>query len=216
LNRRADSHTSDLGIRERFEEEFEKERDTGLRPDWKEKLEKDEDPCWEGYTMVGTKVEDGEEVPNCVPEEDAENYEASVKEDDDIRELAAEIGDEYNLRPGEVMDMLEQAGEDPDKSVAEKQVEVQEGLSWSEEVEIVEVDEENGMVRMRDRLTGSEWNEDMADVQEKLDMLEDRDHEWLYDLVSEQYATMEPQDVSDLLHDAEGIPDEDVEGVEDQ
>lgn len=30
-----------------------------------------EDPCWEGYTMVGTKIdENGNEVPNCVPSED--------------------------------------------------------------------------------------------------------------------------------------------------
>ena len=31
----------------------------------------EDDPCWEGYTMVGQKVdENGNEVPNCVPEED--------------------------------------------------------------------------------------------------------------------------------------------------
>ena len=30
--------------------------------------EKDEDdPCWDGYEQVGTKMKDGEEVPNCVP-----------------------------------------------------------------------------------------------------------------------------------------------------
>jgi len=30
----------------------------------------DEDPCWEGYTMVGTKEEGGRTVPNCVPDDD--------------------------------------------------------------------------------------------------------------------------------------------------
>lgn len=35
----------------------------------------EEDPCWDNYTMVGTKMQDGEEVPNCVPEDEAENYE---------------------------------------------------------------------------------------------------------------------------------------------
>lgn len=35
----------------------------------------EEDPCWEGYTMVGTKSQDGESVPNCVPSDDVENYE---------------------------------------------------------------------------------------------------------------------------------------------
>lgn len=30
----------------------------------------DENPCWDGYTMVGTKMKDGKEVPNCVPDEE--------------------------------------------------------------------------------------------------------------------------------------------------
>jgi hypothetical protein len=28
---------------------------------------KEEDPCWEGYEMVGTKEKGGKQVPNCVP-----------------------------------------------------------------------------------------------------------------------------------------------------
>jgi len=32
----------------------------------KTKLSED-NPCWEGYEMVGTKIKDGREVPNCVP-----------------------------------------------------------------------------------------------------------------------------------------------------
>jgi len=28
--------------------------------------EKD-DPCWKNYTMRGTKMKNGQEVPNCVP-----------------------------------------------------------------------------------------------------------------------------------------------------
>jgi hypothetical protein len=31
------------------------------------KIDKDEDPCWKGYKMVGTKKKNGKEVPNCVP-----------------------------------------------------------------------------------------------------------------------------------------------------
>ena len=31
------------------------------------KIDKDEDPCWSGYHMVGTKKKNGREVPNCVP-----------------------------------------------------------------------------------------------------------------------------------------------------
>lgn len=29
-----------------------------------------EGACWEGYVAIGTKMMDGREVPNCVPEED--------------------------------------------------------------------------------------------------------------------------------------------------
>jgi len=29
----------------------------------------DKGPCWDGYKQVGTKMKDGKEVPNCVPEE---------------------------------------------------------------------------------------------------------------------------------------------------
>lgn len=36
--------------------------------------EDEEDPCWDGYTMVGTKMQDGEEVPNCVPDDEVDNY----------------------------------------------------------------------------------------------------------------------------------------------
>lgn len=33
-----------------------------------EKLEKDkDDPCWDDYVQVGTKMKNGKEVPNCVP-----------------------------------------------------------------------------------------------------------------------------------------------------
>ena len=30
---------------------------------------KGEDPCWDGYHMVGKKKKGGKQVPNCVPEE---------------------------------------------------------------------------------------------------------------------------------------------------
>lgn len=35
----------------------------------KEELKDKDDPCWEGYVMVGHKMKDGKKVPNCVPEE---------------------------------------------------------------------------------------------------------------------------------------------------
>ena len=27
----------------------------------------EDDPCWDGYEMIGTKMKKGREVPNCVP-----------------------------------------------------------------------------------------------------------------------------------------------------
>ena len=37
----------------------------------------DENPCWEGYVMVGMKTVDGQEVPNCVPEDAAIAYDVN-------------------------------------------------------------------------------------------------------------------------------------------
>ena len=34
-----------------------------------EKNMKEQKPCWDGYKQVGTKMKNGREVPNCVPEE---------------------------------------------------------------------------------------------------------------------------------------------------
>jgi hypothetical protein len=43
--------------------------------------ELDENPCWDGYTQLGTKMKDGKEVPNCVPVSEA-NVIRSLKEGD--------------------------------------------------------------------------------------------------------------------------------------
>jgi len=29
---------------------------------------KTDDPCWQGYVKLGTKVKEGKKVPNCIPE----------------------------------------------------------------------------------------------------------------------------------------------------
>ena len=31
----------------------------------------EDDPCWKGYEMVGMKMKDGKEVPNCVPKNES-------------------------------------------------------------------------------------------------------------------------------------------------
>ena len=40
---------------------------------------KEEDPCWNGYKQVGTKMKNGKVVPNCVKEETEELEEAEYK-----------------------------------------------------------------------------------------------------------------------------------------
>lgn len=50
---------------------------------FKQFLEENKGPCWKGYRKVGTKMKDGREVPNCVPEsveiEESETWEAGYK-----------------------------------------------------------------------------------------------------------------------------------------
>lgn len=65
---------------------------SSMKPNKFEPLEKSEDdPCWEDYVQVGTKIVDGREVPNCVP------LEASkvVKEGFPIPSPSGESEEEY-------------------------------------------------------------------------------------------------------------------------
>lgn len=66
-------------------------------------LEKGEnDPCWEDYVQVGTKIVDGKEVPNCVPmdmvKEGFPVPSPSGSEDEQgfISRCMSEIGSEYD------------------------------------------------------------------------------------------------------------------------
>jgi len=52
----------------------------------------DEDPCQDGWVMVGTKKQNGQTVPNCVPEEDADPANLAAS-DDRCGEGAVQIGD---------------------------------------------------------------------------------------------------------------------------
>jgi len=33
----------------------------------KDEIKEEENPCWDGYEMIGMKDKGGKEVPNCVP-----------------------------------------------------------------------------------------------------------------------------------------------------
>ncbi|MEJ6791975.1 MAG: hypothetical protein QNK89_04380 [Lacinutrix sp.] len=49
-------------------------------------------PCWDGYEQIGTKINDGKEVPNCVPLEDIDRLKSDIYnslmniEDEDLSE----------------------------------------------------------------------------------------------------------------------------------
>ena len=43
-------------------------------------LDEQENPCWDGYKQVGTKMKNGKEVPNCVPEETEVNGWGEISE----------------------------------------------------------------------------------------------------------------------------------------
>jgi hypothetical protein len=40
---------------------------------YSESMNEDENPCWKGYEMVGMKMKNGKEVPNCVPKNESLN-----------------------------------------------------------------------------------------------------------------------------------------------
>jgi len=76
-----------------------------VKPNKFEPLEKGEnDPCWEDYVQVGTKIVDGREVPNCVPLEAKKVKEGfpipspsgNENEDNFISRCMSEIGGEYD------------------------------------------------------------------------------------------------------------------------
>jgi hypothetical protein len=43
----------------------------------------EKDPCWKGYHMVGKKMKNGKEVPNCVPKSEAKEEKLPYDDEDD-------------------------------------------------------------------------------------------------------------------------------------
>lgn len=60
----------------------------------KEELKDKDDPCWDGYVMIGHKMKDGKKVPNCVPEESLEANADSL----------LEFGEDEDLENWELVD----------------------------------------------------------------------------------------------------------------
>jgi len=64
-----------------------------------------DDPCWENYEMVGTKVQDGKEVPNCVPKKE--------KDDEPVKKLSnLEATTEMHEASMELARMIYKVGRD--------------------------------------------------------------------------------------------------------
>jgi hypothetical protein len=58
----------------------------------------EDDPCWDGYTMVGTKVQDGEEVPRCVPDDDVPDANMAMADESECPDGKIDInGDCVNV-----------------------------------------------------------------------------------------------------------------------
>ena len=63
----------------------------------KANLKKEDDPCWDGYEMVGTKMVNGKEVPNCVPISDLSS----------VADELIEMGEEEDLENWVLVDERE-------------------------------------------------------------------------------------------------------------
>lgn len=65
----------------RMREKMKQENFSSLRNKIAEaKKMKGEDPCWDNYKMIGTKMKGGRQVPNCVPKESVEEASSSAQQ----------------------------------------------------------------------------------------------------------------------------------------
>ena len=53
-----------------------------------------DNPCWDGYEMVGMKMKDGKEVPNCVPKNESVVTEDKI---DVLRNYVQKINKKYKV-----------------------------------------------------------------------------------------------------------------------
>jgi hypothetical protein len=84
-----------------------------------------DDPCWEGYVMIGMKTLDGKEVPNCVPKDSAVH---EVDEEDDFPKAQRESNKESLTLSNDILreririveSMVAAGGADRNRGNAEK------------------------------------------------------------------------------------------------
>lgn len=56
---------------------------------WMKESVNEENPCWDGYEMIGMKMQNGKEVPNCVPIEEAQRIKETIRQK--VRKAANEV-----------------------------------------------------------------------------------------------------------------------------
>jgi hypothetical protein len=120
----------------------EEEDDDEEKQEWKD----DENPCWDGYVMVGTKIdENGNEVPRCVPEEEVEESEKDRDtENSSMGDNSDENGDgEQDAKLDELLEKTDNIGENVEevqKSVSDLNDRVDTLEEWRKSV-VGEADE---------------------------------------------------------------------------
>lgn len=78
----------------------------------KKKMSAKDDPCWKGYHMVGTKMKDGREVPNCVPGRKGVNESAEeVKQAIAGRIMRQHLDLVSKVGPQAIIDAIEEVGD---------------------------------------------------------------------------------------------------------
>lgn len=96
-------------------------------------LEKDsDDPCWDGYVQVGTKMKDGKEVPNCVPMDASNDRDwANYMLYEELEELAQYFNNEVGPSRATELSVIEQVADRAAKKYASlESKEIRNAIRW--------------------------------------------------------------------------------------
>jgi hypothetical protein len=175
------------------------------------KSAKQEDPCWDGYTMVGRK-DNGD--PNCVPDEDVDNYDPSKHEKGRFLQWEKRVANKQDpCWEGYTMVGTQEDGSprcvpdddvdnyDPNKSQKQEAAEGLEDACWDGYVAVGMKPDPNGDGMVPDCVPKDS---------EKAQKQSDVDHDIVYDVVASAYD-ITPDEAQEILHDAVDVSDEEEE-----
>ena len=77
----------------------------------------EDDPCWKGYEMVGMKMKDGKEVPNCVPKNESVNEGYSTEEKRIVLMAVKKIAKYMNVDMKTAMGYVLGAGQELERDI---------------------------------------------------------------------------------------------------